>query len=449
VRDKRGISAGDTLRAIGFLPLCNPRAGLGTGFEYLRLLRSQWWSRDEIEKYQGEKLEHLVDQAVATVPHYSGLGLQKKPTGLGAREFLTSWPILTKEDIRACPERTHSNSASRGLIFKATTGGTTGDPIEVWKNQGALAVCEAALWRGKAWLEIKPWDRGIHAYGFGGGSWYGKLRVRMTRKWGVEAFNTSEETRKAFIDLLRRTRPVYIEGFITDLLRLGEVQECSRYGIRQVITTAEMLYEGQRERLEKYYGARVSDYYGSNEVNSIAFECEEGTKHVTDEHVILETVDDAGRPVWDAPGRILVTDLDNHAMPLIRYALGDTGVLTSKPCACGRKLAVLKTLLGRTQDALRNESGEKLSAVFFAGKFKEIKKIRRFQLIQKSLREVELAYEMAEPGVEPELAAIVSEIKNRLGPQMAVRVQQVENLPRTEVGKCRLVAGLPEEKPLG
>lgn len=334
-------------------------------------------------------------------------------------------------------------SARKGMLTQcSTTGGTTGDPIEIWRNIQCSSVAEAAYWRGKAWRGIKPWHKGVLVYGFGKGSWYGRMRMRLTRKWGVEAFRTDDEGRMAARGLLSQVRPKYVEGFVTDLLRLGEKLRPEPGWVGCVITTGEMLYSGQRIQLEEYFHAPVFDYYGSNEVGSLAFECEDGAKHVTDEHVILETIDDNDQPVWNSPGRILVTDLDNYAMPLIRYELGDTGVLSDESCPCGRNLTVLKQLLGRTQEAIRNRAGESLSATYFAARFKELKNIRRFQLIQRTLEEIDLDYELARPGARQGLEEITAEIKARLGSEMIVQAHEVHELKVTTGGKCPLIIAL-------
>jgi phenylacetate-CoA ligase len=241
---------------------------------------------------------------------------------------------------------------------------------------------------------------------------------------------------------LHRINPTYLEGFVSDTMALGEA--CFAAGVRidRVLTTGEMLYEHQRRELERLFGADVSDYYGCNEVGAMAFECEAGTKHITDEHVILEVVDANGHPVWDKPGRILLTDLDNFLTPLIRYEVGDVGVITREPCPCGRGLTVLKEIEGRTQDAVRNARGDKLSTLFFAGRFKDSRIIHRIQIVQRSLSEIEVLCEGPAGGAADGLDAIVDEIRHRLGPKVTVTKTQVKRVIYTKRGKRRLIIGL-------
>lgn len=216
-----------------------------------------------------------------------------------------------------------------------------------------------------------------------------------------------------------------------------------------IFTTGEMLYAHQREILERKFAGRVFDYYGSNEVSALAFECEYGCRHITDEQVVLEVVDDADQPLWDVSGRILVTDFRNMAMPFIRYELGDRGVLSRAPCQCGRHLLVLKELEGRSQDAIRGPNGVALSGVFFAGRFRNLERIRAYQVVQQSETVVELRYVSARPDAQTEVNEIVAVIREHLGAAVRIEERCFDTLPLNRKGAHppllgeSLVYGLP------
>lgn len=424
------------------LSLNDPRAGLEVGRLYAELAHTQWYDTSALERLQQAKLVRLLSQAKARVPYFRDYEAWQNVEEGTLRDRLATYPVLTKAAIRACPEKMHPATGLPRGCTRATTGGTTGEPIEIWYGAWRRAMVAAAYWRGKSWVGIRPWTRGVNLQSFGRGSWYGRLRMRFTNKWVIDAFGqTPAEAERSAGELLR-LRPKYLEGFVSEMLALGEA--CFRAGVKipRVLTCGEMLYEHQRREIERLYGAKVSDYYGCNEVGSLAFECDMGSKHITDEHVIVEVVDASGMPIWEKPGRILLTDLDNDLTPLIRYEVGDVGMLTRSLCPCGRKLTLLKELEGRTQDAIRNEAGDRLSALFFASRFRDLHAIVRIQLIQRTLTEIDLVYEGSSLEVGAELRAITDEIRDRLGPQMVVTPRQVEQLTYTSRGKCRLVIGL-------
>jgi phenylacetate-CoA ligase len=364
------------------------------------------------------------------------------PMSDGIIESITQLPILKKENIRSAVNRIVNYQIQKNKLRYSLTGGTTGEPLKIAKDQRTVVLGSAALLLAKTWAGVRMGDRGVTLKGIGKISLAGRIRQRLINSFAVEAFETGQKQPLQKLDKLKKLKPHYISGYPTELVRLAETNKKAHIRIPVVLSTGEMLYPHQRKALSASFGALVSDYYGSNEINSIAFECEAGRKHVMEEHVILETVDDHGNPVWDKPGRILVTDLDNYAMPLIRYDLGDMGVLTREPCRCGRNLTVLQSLEGRTQDVLRNEGGKILPAIFFAARFRDIQAVRKYQLEQTDWRRIELRYIPLTESADAEIEKICTEIRSRLGNHISIQKEKTNEIPLTARGKSRLVIGL-------
>src|SRR5690606_7341950 len=133
-----------------------------------------------------------------------------------------------------------------------------------------------------------------------------------------------------------------------------------------IITTAEVLSESDRAVIERVFGCKVFNEYGCGEVGTIAHECKFGNLHVNSENVIVEIVDDHGEGVAIGEvGEIVVTDLVNYSMPLIRYKIKDFGAFGSDCCECGVGLPIIKEIFGREYDYLVNDIGEKFHGEFF------------------------------------------------------------------------------------
>lgn len=124
-------------------------------------------------------------------------------------------------------------------------------------------------------------------------------------------------------------------------------------GLKLLYFGGEGLSPALRKRYEQHWGAPSLMQYGSSETGGIALECSSGNMHVQAGHVIVEVVDpETGAPVPPGtPGDILVTTLLRRGSPVIRYRIGDMGILSQEPCSCGISLPVLK-LLGRKKDFL-------------------------------------------------------------------------------------------------
>ncbi len=439
------MKAADQLPAAIWLPLLNWRAGTRTGRLLRELTASERWPREELEAFQKDKLVSLLRVAGRDVPFYRNGRLSGISTEGSARDVLGRLPILTRAAIRQAGENMLNPNGKR--VQRSRTGGTTGEPLEIWRDRATAAIGEAALWRGKSWAGIRPWDRAVAVKGFGKGGLLGRFRMRLLNKWVVPAFRPGAAERSRAQALIRRVRPAVVEGYVTDLLSLAEGQDFSSAQVRAVLTTGEMLYPDQKEILSAAFSAPVFSYYGCNEISSLAYECERGAKHVVDEHVIMEAVDEAGQAVWDRPGRLLVTDLDNRAMPLIRYELGDVGTLSRGRCGCGRSLLVLQALEGRRQDALRNEAGDRLGATFFAGRFRDLRHLGRFQLVQEDARSVEILHEGEGAPAAAEAKEVAEEIRRRLGDEMQIRIRRVDQIPLTARGKRLLIRGMTGAEP--
>jgi phenylacetate-CoA ligase len=141
---------------------------------------------------------------------------------------------------------------------------------------------------------------------------------------------------------------------------LSEQQRAGRLRIEPnaLWTGGETLTPALRRTLSERFHAPVRDSYGASECFLIANECRCGQLHLNADWVILEPVDERGRPL--PPGQLgattLLTNLSNHVQPIIRYDLGDRVRFATQPCACGSPLPVIE-VQGRADDVLTLQDG--------------------------------------------------------------------------------------------
>lgn len=322
-----------------------------------------------------------------------------------------------------------------------STGGTTGHAFDFLKDWRSITWAEACRTRARRWAGVQPGDReALVSFGYRI-SWKGHIRSRLLNAFPMQGAEDEAKT----VDLLlhlRRLRPMCLDSYASVLFRMASIaakKRMSPLGIPAIFSTGDMLHDHMRQQIQSSLGGRVFDYYGSTEVGGIAFECEAGRRHVSDEHVIVETVDDAGRPVRDEPGHLLITDLDNYAFPFVRYRNGDRAVLAETPCPCGRRLTVLARLEGRDQDCLRCASGDVVPAIYFPAIFKNLRALRQYQIIQHQMNEVAVLYVRQTDAVHADLVTIERELLRKLGPNVSVTFDECASIPATATGKVRLV----------
>ncbi len=160
---------------------------------------------------------------------------------------------------------------------------------------------------------------------------------------------------------LQAYQPRILFAYPSVLEQLVEEAQAGRLDIlgaerSRVVSLSEPLTPGLRAVVAQTFGVPVYDLYGAGECLPIARSCEHGTGlHVNVDMVALEVVDEENRPVPEGHygSRVLVTNLFNPLLPLIRYALPDVTALSSEPCPCGSPLPRLLSVRGRSDTVLR------------------------------------------------------------------------------------------------
>ena len=415
----------------------------------LRMLERR--SLDELHARQSERLADILTHAAAHSPFYRARwGSSAKVAAGDARARLAELQPVTKREVQE-EFRTMVAGPRIGPITRKTTGGSTGQAVTVIKDRRATAAEMAASWLGYGWFGVRPGDRAARFWGHPS-----SVRRRL-RFWAADAamhrirfsaFAFSAEDLECYWQRCCSFRPAYFYGYVSMLEAFARHVERQGHdgrqlGLRAIITTSEVLSEPQRKLLARVFGAPVQNEYGCGEVGPIAYECEAGQLHVMTENVVVELLDPSGRPVTPGdPGEIVVTDLNNRAMPLVRYRLADFGIAASTPCSCGRGFPVIDGIWGRAYDFVQDVAGRRYHGEFFMYVFEELRDrglgVDQFQVEQTAVDEVVIRVVSAEPEVQQRLDVIETLVGRRLT-GMQVRVQRVASIARSRSGKLRLI----------
>ncbi len=364
---------------------------------YLELRETQWLPRQELADLQLRKLQRLVQHAAVHVPYYrealAGIG----PDPIAGLEDLRRLPQLTKDDIR---ERLYfdlfaDTHRTRDMV-KMTTSGATGEPLVTYVDRYQLEVRLAVALRAAEWSGWRFGDRQLRISddSVGMTNWQ-RMRAGLDnlllRRDEFTTAEVDDEGLATILDSLEQGPPSLIDGSggTLDQIATRAAAHPDRYRARGIISRAADISAETRELAGKALQAPVHDSYGTREIGDIAFGCEAmdagEVHHVMDESVIVEILVD-GRPAEPGEtGEIVVTDLNNFSVPLIRYRVGDlaTAVDESRPCSCGRGLSRIGRIEGRTQASVQLADGSWLPASFFAHFFQDYDfLVRQFQVSQ-------------------------------------------------------------------
>lgn len=357
-----------------------------------QLRRSQWLPREALEALQMRRLRRLVAHAADRVGYWREL---LHATGVTADDLqslddLRRLPILTKSAAR---ENAYfdllSDGSDKRKIVKIATSGNAGEPLGLFLDRLQRDTRWANAARHREWAGWTPGARWLRA---GRGTSPSDEALSFTERARrmlasgepvIAADVVDARLRQTLVERVRRDRPAVFEADAEVLqLLAAEGGSVEPWG-RRIVSTGQTLAPGLRAEIEERLGAPVLDRYGAREFGPLAQQCEAGGWHVNAESVIVEVWRD-GRPAGEGEvGDILVTDLTNRCMPLLRYRLGDVAVATTSSCPCGRGLPMLGAVGGRRPASIQAGPGRRVPASAIGDRLAPYDfAVQRWQIVQ-------------------------------------------------------------------
>jgi phenylacetate-CoA ligase len=414
---------------------------------------SQWGSVSEIRQLQWTKLKNIIKHAYLNVPYYTQIfnNLGLVPESINTFEDFNKLPLLTKDDIEQnFGSIVASNYCQKDLI-KNSTGGSTGRNLTFFIDRKRSGFRSAVTLRGN---KLAGLDIGVkHAY-----LWGSPFDLSLQKKLINKAYNKiigcdlflssydlSEESMFLYAKQIQNYNPYIIIGYPSPLYFFAKFLEKNNIKLvnpKSIITSAEVLYDYQRELIEGVFGCKIFNRYGSREFNIIAQECSEHSGlHINSEHVYVECVGKNGMPsLPEELGELIITDLDNYAMPFIRYKIGDMGVLSDDKCKCGRGLPILKHIDGRTFDVIKGTNGKSLGGTFWTLLFRNTcEGIKQFQIIQETYNKINISIVIDSLFKVEYIDLLTNRIHHFIGEDMVITFKIVNEIKPTSSGKFRFV----------
>lgn len=414
-------------------------------YAWLRKLEtSQWLPPDALRELQFARLREHLQFAYDHAPYYRRLLDEHDlpPQRIRSLEDFRLVPVLTRDILRQRFAGLRSVGVRLGRVQRASTGGSTGQPVTVLIDM-SVGFALAARHRAHRWFGLEPGAREIVLWG-SPIELTQQDRLRSVRDWLINskllsAFDLGADALARYAAILTRHRPQRIYGYASAIYLfacyLKSIGWRPPWRLNAVFTTAEPLFPFQRETIETLFECPVAVEYGSRDAGLLANECPSGGIHIPAEGVLIEIDGAAG----DGLGEIVVTNLYTPAMPIIRYRTGDIGELASGSCACGRSLPVLRRIEGRRTDFLVTPSGRILHALSVIYVLREHDGVQDFQVRQESLDRVRVDL-VPGPGFSAsDRAALQAKIGVALGNEVDVTVETTARIPLSPSGKFRHV----------
>lgn len=437
----------DIMCTVYGLKLYRERYGRSGRISLRGLLSSQFMAFEDVNKIQASLLNDTLHHALESVEFYKDISLKvpDSPHGKDISEMLSVWPIIDKETVRSSPDGFISSFFKKTSLIKLHTSGTTGTPLTVYIDPAGRRLNYAFFERSKRWAGINGFEPSITLAGRPIVSpdqnvppyWRRNFFLRNTL---FSSYHLSSSNMIHYIKEIERINPKLIDSYPSSIEHIADY--CLRYGIdtirpKAIITSAETLFDHQRQKIEEAFGCRVYDQYGCTEQVVFVCQCECGSYHVNPEYGLLEVLDVNDRPV--KPGEIgdfVCTGFTNKAMPLIRYRTGDMGIISEKLCECGRSFPVVEKIIGRNDEILITPDGRYIGRLDPI--FKGVKNtIKEAQIVQEKRDHIVVYVVKDDDYQKQDGEYIIRELEKRIGSSMEYSLVYVDRIPRTKNGKFR------------
>jgi phenylacetate-CoA ligase len=423
------------------------------------LERTQFLAPEKLKLLQFERLRTVVEHAYNHCPFYAKRFSEWdiKPQGLREPLDIQKFPILTKKDIQSNWREMIATNVDRSELIENRTGGSTGKPLLFYVDPERMETRKAATIRHNRWAGYDIAEKAGLIWGatrdmphvFGG-----KMLLRdliFERALGLDASSLSDAGMEEFARKLKSYRPKVLVGYANSLYLFASfVEERNLSGITpcSAITTAEVLHPHQRQKIEKVFRCHVFDRYGSRETSVIASECNEHTGfHLNAECLLVEILND-GKPVAHGEsGEVVITDLLNWGMPLIRYEVEDRASFAQEACPCGRSLPLLRKIEGRVTDFILTPSGRHVSGAALTIKLiAEVPGIAQAQLVQENVGSVKFRLVKGTAYSSSTEEILRNKALEFLGKEVRIFIEHVDEIPREPSGKYRFSVSLVEKR---
>lgn len=421
---------------------------------------SQWLSTAEIQSIQWQNLQKLLAHAYQQVPYWEKVfrAVDMRPEDISSYADFCRLPLISRtilqENMTGMLAR-----GNQGRLSIKRTGGSTGDPLTFYYDNGSYQHRVAMAKRGYGWANCEDGRRQFHLWGMAEHRKSAVTRIKtnlhraILRHKYFNCLHFNDARKLACLQLMNRFKPRVIIAYPGALYRLARFIEDNDLKLTftpdSIIAAAEKLFETQRSTIENVFRASCYNSYGSREFMLLAMECEaHDGLHVSSENIFLEIIGDDGQPVSPGEqGEIVVTDLHNYGMPFIRYRIGDQAVQGSPDdaCPCGRGMPKIKDVTGRTLDIIRLPDGNEIPGEFFVRYVGRNPGVAQFRVTQYTRDRLVIELVVDHQFTEQVFNGIKKNLRKVLGDSVEPDFRFVDRLDATPTGKFRITVSFVDQ----
>lgn len=394
-------------------------------------------NKNEILEALKELLTHAYNETTYYRKRWDEAGFN--PAGFKDLRDLSAIPFVTKDVIQHNKESMVAGSY-RKRLKSSRTGGSSGNPVTFYLDK---TCADMRMGRQAGILEFCGYQPGDRC----GLLWGAHFDLNLSLASGIKnklrefaagkrtlCCTVMEEDKMAFFHgRLLAFRPKILYGYpnaLSEFAAFIERRNLPPIHVERVFCTAEALTMRRRKQLNEAFRGEVYNLYCTREHGCMGFECKEHDGfHLDSRSVFVETINlrETGAGLV---GDIVVTDLLNYGMPLIRNRIGDVGLLSEEPCACGCSLPLLKHFSGRESDFLYKKDGTPVAGLMLLDLLGDVGEVEWIQMVQESIATIDIFLVVNEGYNESIGGQFTRQLNELFDGQTAFRLHVVDQIPR-------------------
>ena len=400
-------------------------------------------SEVELQSLQKKHLKSILLHAVQNSKKYGSIELK----GANPLEWLQQFPVLTKEALRTSSEDLLTESTAK--LTKISSSGSSGISSSVYMNKNDLASLRAGLIHWWEWYGYRIGNPIVQTGISPNRGFIKSLKDLFFRTIYVNAFTHTEEQIINVLKKITKSNEFVLAGYASSLNVIADIARKYHFEIqlKSVISLGDKLFSHYKKNIEQTFNCKVYDTYGSAEGFLIGATYDIDYMYILSPQCYVEILDDDNNPVPDGTmGNIVVTRLDGFAMPLIRYRLGDLGMLLPRdkyPLKRKFQYPLLQQIVGRDTDIVKTHNGGVLVVHSFTGIFEYIPEIKQFKVVQKELTGITIQYIKSKGFTISVLEAITKKLQVYIKDEtFIITFQEVKVIAPTKSGKPQIIESL-------
>jgi len=399
---------------------------------------------DKFEEYVLETRQKIFDFHLKENPFYQ--------TFIG-ETVISAWkdvPIMQKKDLQKPLNQRLSHGFTPKNTYVNKTSGSSGHPFIFAKDRMCHALTWAEILNRFGWYHI-DFNSSLQARFYGIpldqiGYKKERLKDQLSCRFRFPIFDLSDAKMEQFLKVFKTKKFAYINGYTSSIVlfakflkKRGVILTSVCPTLKHCIVTSEMLFDDDKKLMETTFGVPVINEYGASELDLIAFTNAKDEFIVNSETLFVEILDENNEAVPKGhSGRIIITSLYNKAHPLIRYDIGDTGILAVNSSF---KKPILQQLIGRTNDIAILPSGKTVPGLTFYYVTKSVIEddgnVKEFIIEQTKLNTFLILYVSERDLTQNEILTIRLALFKYLENDLILIFKRVDVLNRSNRGKLK------------